>query len=1116
MNVSAAVQRMVRAVWGEARRDEGVVALVIAIALIALAGATIATLGSQNAASKLARQTSSGVNTKIVRTSIQAYLLSNTGAAREVPCPDADLNGSADEDGGGNCTTRSGVLPWSTLGISQDDAIDGYGNYYTYVVTDASVGTPAQRTRTVCNAVQNSYDTSQSEYTGTLITPTDTESLLTSQTAGQGSTFHYALISHGANGLGAINRSGQQRSAPTSTQERQNCPSNTGTTCTDSGTVGTIYSGPISSTTSTYFDDTVYVSTTSQFEAMCAQLTPAGKVNAFVNESFDGTATGSVPTSISGDASSGASTANVQVASGSTTDKVLRFTGVGANAAAIRTTSEFNPAERPLYFSFEWRPTTLGQNNQAGISIATRATTANRGSGNNEDIFTSDGLTIRYYEDTNDNANGATANSIYICDSNTSACDSGSNLGVSAATFTITNNQTYTVEAYDDGNLVWARITQVGTPANTAFVNLTTVPIVFAQRDFAEDNFALIVNHENSVSELDDLLIGRASMGVAFDGSNDVITAGDNFDTTTGNVTLEAWVRPDTLPTASSTRAAVISKWQIGAANSAQAYRVYFTLSGLQFSVAGLDSATSTTATEQPFAFDYVPTLDKWTHIAVNYEASSKIARLYINGELSKSIIGTLLDTAGVASGATASFTVGAGTGTSTDNFDGDIADVRVWNTVRSASQILANYKARLQLTSGLTGLIVNWPLDRDASATFTSTTATATAAGTTAVNGTLTNGAAYIAVFQNHLPPFSTSFCTTGSGGTVVGAYQCDYRTTTQSGTLSIPNNLGGVHVKAWGAGGGGYDFTTYESNGGGGGYAAARLTALNTTTLITGLTVNVVVGGGGTASGDDNNGSGGGAASGLWQDTVTDRAGVIAGGGGGASFGDDNLGGGLNCNNAGDCGPGGGGGGPGNIDSSYQAARAADDGDNECSGRAGHNTSFTGSPDGTGTDCAGGGTDPTTTDGAGGAGAAGGTAAIGAAGADGGAGFNGSTTEIGAGGAGGGVRESTVSFGGGEAGGYDVDPAGGTITGSTDGNATGFGGGGGAGFADDSTTNTGFFGAVGTVPTPGGTDNPDYAPSYCSGGTNCVINAGSGGQPNPTGQQIINGRQGLVVIKW
>ncbi len=1133
-SLQTAARRALNALRAEAKRDGGALALIIAMALIALAASILAMSTRQNMESKVQRRSANAQSVKLVKDSVLAYYLSGTEADpsainHRLPCPDTDMPPDGEENGTTTCDADTGVLPWVSLHLTQSDVVDAYGNYYTYAVTGNDTA------RSLCASVANSYNSSLVEFTGTLNDATDTEVRLSSESSGSGAPYYYAIISHGKNGLGAISAAGSMRAAPTSSAEIQNCPSSN-TNCTDPSAL-TVISGPASDDSSSYFDDTVYVASTTQLTAMCGSLTPGGAVNADVKEEFTNTAVGSLPsdtvTAVTG-------TVNVQdsVISGNTGNRVLRF--VSGNAAVRAASSSLSTAERARYMSFQWTPTTLGTSNTAGISAGMRATPADRNTDTgvgtySADIFdtnTLDGITVRFFTDVADNANGATANNIFICDDTTAACDSGTNLAISSGTFTLTDDATYTVEVYDDGVQVWGRITQNNLTTNTATVSLTSVAA--ANRDMGNTNTVVLMNYSNATAELDSFYIGRGGMGVRFDGTDDVILTGsDAHDTTTGNLTLEAWIKPTALPTTG--QATIISKWIEGGANTAQAYRLYIRSDGgITLQLAGTPGTG--VALESHNFGGYTAKVGQWDHIAVTYNgtgSTDRAAKLYVNRELIARSASTSFAQNGVRNG-TARFSVGAERDTVpniVNEFTGDITDVRVWDVQRTAAEIFTNYNRRLPMTSGsLTGLIINWPLDRDTNGTvptFTTTSATETLASSGTANGTLTNNAVYVSIPQRYIPVFaSASFCASGSSqGTVVGAFKCEYRLADQSTSINVPNNLASLHVKVWGGGGGGYVDGANDSTGGGGGFSAGKLYTINGTDLVGRVDVRVDIGGGGAASTGRNNGAGGGGASGLWQDTNvddildpgTDFTGVISGGGGGASFGDDNMGTGGNpdCDTEGNCGPGGGGGG-----SSTNPGRAPDENSNRCGGRGGNTTNFASNVPHA-TNCEGGGADPTSTAGASGGGsAAGGVSVLGS----GGAGYDGvddgpagNADEIGGGGGGGGVRTAAMTSGGGEAGAYDsgtIDNDGGV----PDDNGSGFGGGGGDGFDDSATIGATGESArstitVGNDASAGGASDPDYAGTgYCtSGGSPCSSTPGRGGESSSSA-----GKPGAVILQW
>src|SRR6188508_3328718 len=86
--------------------DNGVVLLVLVVALLVVAGAFLATKFAMNASNTLERVKSNASATKQFNDAILAYVQSAAGG--EIPCPDSTVppNGSADEDGSNNCISN--------------------------------------------------------------------------------------------------------------------------------------------------------------------------------------------------------------------------------------------------------------------------------------------------------------------------------------------------------------------------------------------------------------------------------------------------------------------------------------------------------------------------------------------------------------------------------------------------------------------------------------------------------------------------------------------------------------------------------------------------------------------------------------------------------------------------------------------------------------------------------------------------------------------------------------------------------------------------------------------------------------------------------------------------
>jgi len=186
-----------------------------------------------------------------------------------LPCPadgdiaTGDANYGAAEDGAGvvagECATNAAcradaggdsVVPWITLGLTEADATDGWGNRITYYLSpgnvhlentvDASpcptVGTETAYTNGICRARGNYPPVSLqvNDAAGSVLTNPNNQAL-------------YVLISHGPNGFGARQAgTGTSLAAPTETAEDTNA----------SGVAPFVQNTPID-IPGTYFDDIV-------------------------------------------------------------------------------------------------------------------------------------------------------------------------------------------------------------------------------------------------------------------------------------------------------------------------------------------------------------------------------------------------------------------------------------------------------------------------------------------------------------------------------------------------------------------------------------------------------------------------------------------------------------------------------------------------------------------------------------------------------------------------------------------------------------------------------------------------------------------------------------------
>lgn len=163
---------------------------------------------------------------------IKIALINYPRAKRELPCPETqtlpanaayglEARVAAPQDGACNAVAAGAipVVPWVTLGLSRDDVVDGWGNFFTYRVasiatdrvnwTSQSTANPAAFTiNELAYPTQNVMTIKQGDGINPLVT-------VTSQAV-------VAIISHGKNGFGARTIKGQLNVAPTGADELVN------------------------------------------------------------------------------------------------------------------------------------------------------------------------------------------------------------------------------------------------------------------------------------------------------------------------------------------------------------------------------------------------------------------------------------------------------------------------------------------------------------------------------------------------------------------------------------------------------------------------------------------------------------------------------------------------------------------------------------------------------------------------------------------------------------------------------------------------------------------------------------------------------------------------------
>ncbi|MFA6365397.1 MAG: LamG-like jellyroll fold domain-containing protein [Candidatus Paceibacterota bacterium] len=159
---------------------------------------------------------------------------------------------------------------------------------------------------------------------------------------------------------------------------------------------------------------------------------------------------------------------------------------------------------------------------------------------------------------------------------------------------------------------------------------------------------------------------------LSFDGVNQYVSA-SGVPNLTSALTVEAWAKTPIVQDA--TYDTIVSKFSSGPYNgwflrrNANSSVVYFTL---------YDNGTATASITGPTIV-----ANQWTHYAATFDGT--IARIYVNGVLSAS------DLSASIGSATTNFVISGNYG-STENWNGSIDEVRIYNRALSATEILNQY----------------------------------------------------------------------------------------------------------------------------------------------------------------------------------------------------------------------------------------------------------------------------------------------------------------------------------------------------------------------------------------------------------------------------------------
>lgn len=163
----------------------------------------------------------------------------------------------------------------------------------------------------------------------------------------------------------------------------------------------------------------------------------------------------------------------------------------------------------------------------------------------------------------------------------------------------------------------------------------------------------------------------------------------------TGDITIEAYVKQESI--GSNT---IVSKY--GNSASTRSFLFYITSTKIIFNIYNSSGTFSGMDISHSFS------TGSWKHVAVTWKASTGLLTLYINA----SSVGTDTSSVNNINNSATSFVIGANNVSVSPGllFDGKIDEVRVWDTVRTPTEISDNYQ--LQLTGSETNLQGYWRLN--------------------------------------------------------------------------------------------------------------------------------------------------------------------------------------------------------------------------------------------------------------------------------------------------------------------------------------------------------------------------------------------------------------------
>lgn len=236
-------------------------------------------------------------------------------------------------------------------------------------------------------------------------------------------------------------------------------------------------------------------------------------------------------------------------------------------------------------------------------------------------------------------------------------------------TLTPSNSPVFTADVpfFTDDFLSKAKITIDNTKVSGSSA-LTNFPVLFADGNFISDVYSKAKGFSDYSLDLES---GSSQYASIAHGSQ----TGLNI---TSDITIEAKVKFESLGTVQT----LVTKYESTGNQRGYWFAIYDDAGTPTFRW----QISADGSTVDTYDFAHTPTINKWHHITLTWDASASLATLYIDGKK----IGTVTGSETSIFSNTGTFAIGARSVSSsfTNFLDGRIKDVRVWNTVRTQKEI--------------------------------------------------------------------------------------------------------------------------------------------------------------------------------------------------------------------------------------------------------------------------------------------------------------------------------------------------------------------------------------------------------------------------------------------